>query len=136
LLQQIYTGELRSLEFEIEFQIWWPPIWHRPLHDAPLTHNTPDAAGGFESGFREAALGAVGSGGQTREHAQLAKSLGVDQLAVVVSKLDTCGFSQDRFEEIRSARVTSTLLGCPHHVLQHIQHSMRAKWPHSMHSTR
>lgn len=27
-------------------------------------------------------------GGQTREHAQLARSLGVEQVAVVVSKLD------------------------------------------------
>ena len=43
----------------------------------------------------------MGGGGQTREHAQLAKSLGVDQLAVVVSKLDTCDFSQDRFLQIR-----------------------------------
>lgn len=44
-------------------------------------------------------LGGVGgrdaaSGGQTKEHAQLAKSLGVDQLAVVISKLDTCDYSQ------------------------------------------
>lgn len=41
------------------------------------------------------------SGGQTREHAQLAKSLGVDQLAVVVTKLDTCNFDQTRFEQIK-----------------------------------
>lgn len=48
-------------------------------------------------------LGSHLGGGQTREHAQLAKSLGVDQLAVVVSKLDVCDFSQARFEEIRWA---------------------------------
>lgn len=41
-------------------------------------------------------------GGQTKEHAQLARSLGVEQLAVVVSKLDTCDYSQDRFEYIRA----------------------------------
>lgn len=35
-------------------------------------------------------------GGQTREHAQLARSLGVEQLAVVVTKLDTVGYSQVR----------------------------------------
>ena len=34
------------------------------------------------------------SSGQTREHAQLARSLGIDQLAVVISKLDTCDYSQ------------------------------------------
>jgi elongation factor 1 alpha-like protein len=67
--------------------------------------------GGFETGFMGApngaggvpafAIGSVGSrdaasGGQTKEHAQLAKSLGIDQLAVVISKLDTCDYSQVR----------------------------------------
>ena len=58
--------------------------------------------GGFESGFNAPAgsFGGAG-GGQTREHAQLAKSLGVDQLAVVVTKLDTCDFDAHRFEHIR-----------------------------------
>ena len=69
----------------------------RPL-TAPSDHLW---AGGFESGFEAVSLGSHLGGGQTREHAQLAKSLGVDQLVVVVSKLDTCGFSQTRFEEIR-----------------------------------
>jgi len=105
LLKQTLNWRASQLEIRMKFQVWWPPIWHQRSPNAPLTLNKPDAAGGFESGFREAALGAVGSGGQTREHAQLAKSLGVDQLAVVVSKLDTCGFSEDRFEEIRSARI-------------------------------
>ncbi|KAK9840911.1 hypothetical protein WJX81_000017 [Elliptochloris bilobata] len=62
--------------------------------------------GGFESGFNGADGGAsahAGGGGQTREHAQLARSLGVEQLAVVVSKLDTCGYSQERFDAIRAA---------------------------------
>lgn len=37
--------------------------------------------GGFESGFQ--------SGGQTREHSLLIRSLGVQQVAVVINKLDT-----------------------------------------------
>lgn len=49
------------------------------------------SVGGFEAGFD--AGGSMG-GGQTREHAQLARSLGIEQLAVVISKLDTCAFSQ------------------------------------------
>ncbi len=36
--------------------------------------------GEFETGFER--------GGQTREHAQLAKTLGVKQLVIVVNKLD------------------------------------------------
>ena len=52
--------------------------------------------GSFEAGFDGAGNGHAGSGGQTREHAQLARSLGVEQLTVVVSKLDTCDYSQVR----------------------------------------
>eukprot|EP00798_Chlamydomonas_sp_ICE-L_P023983 gene23983-9558_t len=56
--------------------------------------------GGFEAGFN---AGVGGDHGQTREHAQLARSLGVEQLAVVVSKLDMCDYSQDRFNHIKAA---------------------------------
>ncbi|XP_023933993.1 protein HBS1 [Bicyclus anynana] len=48
--------------------------------------------GEFESGFD--------LGGQTREHALLVRSLGVNQLAVAVNKLDTSNWSQERFNEI------------------------------------
>ncbi|XP_058806041.1 protein HBS1 isoform X2 [Phymastichus coffea] len=48
--------------------------------------------GEFETGFD--------SGGQTREHALLLRSLGVSQLAVVVNKLDTVDWSKERFNEI------------------------------------
>lgn len=58
--------------------------------------------GNFEAGFEaNTGFGSLG-GGQTREHAQLARSLGIDQLAVVVSKLDTCDYSEARFEEIKA----------------------------------
>uniref|UniRef100_A0A336MLD5 CSON003262 protein n=1 Tax=Culicoides sonorensis TaxID=179676 RepID=A0A336MLD5_CULSO len=48
--------------------------------------------GEFETGFEQ--------GGQTREHALLVKSLGVSQLGVVINKLDTVGWSKERFDEI------------------------------------
>jgi len=48
----------------------------------------------FEKGFE--------SDGQTKEHALLAKSLGVQQLGVVVNKVDLVDWSKDRFEAITS----------------------------------
>ncbi|XP_073975053.1 translation elongation factor EF-1alpha (GTPase) HBS1 isoform X2 [Rhodnius prolixus] len=48
--------------------------------------------GEFETGFE--------SGGQTREHALLVRSLGVNQLCVVINKLDTVDWSEERFLEI------------------------------------
>ncbi|XP_053955476.1 protein HBS1 [Anastrepha ludens] len=48
--------------------------------------------GEFEAGFEQ--------GGQTREHALLVRSLGVNQLGVVINKLDMVNWSKDRFDEI------------------------------------
>uniref|UniRef100_A0A069DZF2 Putative elongation factor 1 alpha n=1 Tax=Panstrongylus megistus TaxID=65343 RepID=A0A069DZF2_9HEMI len=48
--------------------------------------------GEFETGFE--------SGGQTREHALLVRSLGVNQLCVVINKLDTVDWCEERFLEI------------------------------------
>ncbi|KAK7100178.1 HBS1-like protein isoform X2 [Littorina saxatilis] len=48
--------------------------------------------GEFETGFE--------SGGQTREHALLARSLGVSQIIVAVNKMDTVDWGQSRYEEI------------------------------------
>lgn len=58
--------------------------------------------GGFESGFAMATPGNMSGGGQTREHAQLIRSLGIEQIAVVITKLDMGGYSQERFNAIRS----------------------------------
>ncbi|KAJ0980680.1 hypothetical protein J5N97_008935 [Dioscorea zingiberensis] len=50
--------------------------------------------GEFETGYEK--------GGQTREHVQLAKTLGVSKLVVVVNKMDdpTVRWSKERFDEI------------------------------------
>ena len=50
--------------------------------------------GEFETGFDK--------GGQTREHAMLAKTLGVRQIIVLVNKMDDCNWSQERFDFIQS----------------------------------
>ncbi|KAK6850772.1 elongation factor 1-alpha [Apiospora arundinis] len=48
------------------------------------------STGAFESGLK----------GQTREHALLIRSMGVSRVIVAVNKLDTVGWSQERFDEI------------------------------------
>lgn len=58
--------------------------------------------GGFESGMSAANAANPSGGGQTREHVQLAQSLGIDQVAVVVTKLDTCDDPKNRFEDIKT----------------------------------
>ncbi|XP_061374567.1 uncharacterized protein LOC133316802 [Gastrolobium bilobum] len=52
--------------------------------------------GEFETGYEK--------GGQTREHVQLAKTLGVSKLLVVVNKMDdpTVKWSKERYDEIES----------------------------------
>lgn len=54
------------------------------------------AIGGFENGFDAAA----GHSGQTREHARLAKSLGLSTLLVVVNKMDCVSYDRERFQHI------------------------------------
>ncbi|XP_042405214.1 eukaryotic peptide chain release factor GTP-binding subunit ERF3A-like [Zingiber officinale] len=55
--------------------------------------------GEFETGYEK--------GGQTREHVQLAKTLGVSKLVIVVNKMDdpTVRWSKERFDEIESKMV-------------------------------
>lgn len=55
--------------------------------------------GSFESGLK----------GQTREHALLVRSMGVQRIIIVVNKLDTVGWAEDRFTEI-SIQVSAFLI--------------------------
>jgi len=50
--------------------------------------------GEFESGFEK--------NGQTKEHAMLAKALGVQRLVIVVNKMDIVGWRKDRFDYIKN----------------------------------
>ena len=47
----------------------------------------------FAAGFNK--------GGQTKEHAMLVRSLGVKQLIVAVNKMDSAGWSMERFDAIK-----------------------------------
>ena len=49
--------------------------------------------GEFEAGFEK--------DGQTREHAMLAKSLGAEYLIIIINKMDTVNWSEERFNYIK-----------------------------------
>jgi elongation factor 1-alpha len=53
----------------------------------------PAAGGEFEA--------AISKDGQAREHALLAYTLGVKQMIVAVNKMDTCGWAEARYNEIK-----------------------------------
>lgn len=50
--------------------------------------------GSFEAGIDA-------TGGQTREHAQLIRSFGVDQIIVLVNKMDVVEYSKERFDFVK-----------------------------------
>jgi len=49
--------------------------------------------GEFEAGF--------GKEGQTREHALLAYTMGIKQVVLAINKMDICGYSEERFNDIK-----------------------------------
>ncbi|OIT35329.1 PREDICTED: HBS1-like protein [Nicotiana attenuata] len=60
--------------------------------------------GAFEAGIDV-------TGGQTREHALLIKSFGVDQIIIAINKMDTVGYSKERFDTIKN-QLGSFLRSC------------------------
>lgn len=90
--------------------------------------------GEFETGFER--------GGQTREHAMLAKTLGVCKLLVVVNKMDepSVQWSKERFDEIEKKTIPF-FKGCGYNVKKDVQFlpvsglygiNMRERVPKSM----
>ncbi|PWA83710.1 translation elongation factor EF1A/initiation factor IF2gamma family protein [Artemisia annua] len=99
------TVEVGREHFETE--IYDLPYWmHRFVHNMITGASQADIGvlvisariGEFESGFE--------GGGKTREHVQLAKTLGVSKLVVVVNKMDypTVNWSRQRYDEIVSKK--------------------------------
>merc|ERR1712085_31460 len=61
----------------------------------------PAEKGGFEAAIAKADAKLGVEEGQTRQHARLLYLLGVDQLIVGVNKMDSCGWDESRFNEIK-----------------------------------
>ena len=60
--------------------------------------------GEFESGFEK--------NGQTKEHAMLAKALGVQRLVIVVNKMDIVNWDKERFDHIKNRLGTFLMENC------------------------
>ena len=54
------------------------------------------SVGSFEAGMEG------NGGGQTKEHSQLIRSFGVEQIIVAVNKMDVVSYSQERFDFIKT----------------------------------
>jgi len=61
----------------------------------------PAEKGGFESAIAKADPKMGVEEGQTRQHARLLYLLGVEQIIVGVNKMDSCNWSEERFNEIK-----------------------------------
>jgi elongation factor 1-alpha len=101
------TIDLRFLKFETKkyyFTIIDAP-GHRDFVKNMITGaSQADGAILFVSAKRGEFEAGIGPGGQTREHAFLAFTLGVNQLVVAVNKMDdpTVNWSEERFNEIKN----------------------------------
>lgn len=101
------TIDLRFLKFETKkyyFTIIDAP-GHRDFVKNMITGaSQADGAILFVSAKRGEFEAGIGPGGQTREHAFLAFTLGVNQLVVAVNKMDdaTVNWSEERFNEVKN----------------------------------
>ena len=62
----------------------------------------PAETGGFETAIAKGDHKTGAVQGQTRQHARLLALLGVEQIIVGVNKMDSCDWSEKRFEEIKT----------------------------------
>jgi elongation factor 1-alpha len=104
----------RGLTIDLSFWKFETPKYFFTVIDAPghrdfiknMITGTSQADGAIlfvsaKTGEYEAG---IGPGGQTREHAFLAKTLGVNQLVVAINKMDdaTVKWGQERYEDVRN----------------------------------
>lgn len=113
VLDSIKDERERGITIDLAFQKFETPKFFFTLIDAPghrdfiknmiTGASEADAAIlviSVKPGEMEAALE---SGGQGREHAFLARTLGVNQLVVALNKMDDAGYQEARFKEAKDA---------------------------------
>ncbi len=113
VLDKLKEERERGLTIDLAFYKMETPKYFFTVIDAPghrdfvknmvTGASQADGAVLFISAKRGEYEAGTNPGGQTREHAFLAKTLGVDQMVVAVNKMDdtTVNWSQQRYEEVK-----------------------------------
>jgi len=114
VLDKLKEERERGLTIDLAFLRFETPKYFFTVIDAPghrdfvknmvTGASQADAAILFVSAKRGEFEAGIGPGGQTKEHAFLAFTLGVKQLVVAVNKMDdaTVNWNQERYEEIKN----------------------------------
>jgi len=114
VLDKLKEERERGLTIDLAFLKFETPKFFFTVIDAPghrdfvknmvTGASQADAAILFVSAKRGEFEAGIGPGGQTREHAFLAYTLGVNQLVVAINKMDdtSVNWSQERYEEIKN----------------------------------
>ncbi len=114
VLDKLKEERERGLTIDLSFWKFESPKYFFTIIDAPghrdfvknMVTGASQADGAilFVSAKRGEFEAGIGPGGQTREHAFLAFTLGVNQLVVAINKMDdpSVNWSQERYEEIKS----------------------------------
>ncbi|MGD8505293.1 MAG: translation elongation factor EF-1 subunit alpha [Candidatus Bathyarchaeota archaeon] len=114
VLDKLKEERERGLTIDLAFLRFETPKYFYTVIDAPghrdfvknmvTGASQADAAVLFVSGKRGEFEAGIGPGGQTKEHAFLAFTLGVKQLVVAINKMDdaSVNWGQERYEEIKN----------------------------------
>jgi len=114
VLDKLKEERERGLTIDLAFLRFETPKFFFTVIDAPghrdfvknmvTGASQADAAVLFVSAKRGEFEAGIGPGGQTREHAFLAYTLGVNQLIVAINKMDdtSVNWSQERYQEIKN----------------------------------
>jgi len=114
VLDKLKEERERGLTIDLAFLKFETPKYFFTVIDAPghrdfiknmvTGASQADAAILFVSAKRGEFEAGIGPGGQTKEHAWLARTLGVKQMVVAINKMDdqTVNWGQERYEEVKN----------------------------------
>jgi elongation factor 1-alpha len=111
-MDQLMEERKRGITIDLAFKKFETPKFYWTIIDAPghadFVKNMITGASQADCGILVVSArpgefeGGIGPNGQTREHAFLAKTLGVNQIVVAVNKMDVVEWKEDRYKEIKA----------------------------------